>query len=65
MRHAHSQRRRYAAGVPYPLRAKYDCSGSADDAANFVPAAPIVPPAGDIIDWAGSYLHTLPGPVAR
>jgi hypothetical protein len=50
---------------PYPLRASYDGSGSVDDAANFVPASPLVSPANDIIDWAGSYLHTLPGPVAR
>jgi feruloyl esterase len=50
---------------PYPLRAKYDGTGSIDDAANFVPAPPIVSPAHDIIDWAGSYLHDVPGPVAR
>jgi hypothetical protein len=30
-----------------------------------VPAPPIVSPAHDIIDWAGSYLHDIPGPVAR
>lgn len=50
---------------PYPLRAKYDGTGSINDAANFVPAPPIVPPTGDVIDWAGSYLHRVPGPVAR
>jgi feruloyl esterase len=47
------------------LRAKYDGTGSIDDAANFVPAPPIVSPAHDVIDWAGSYLHDVPGPVAR
>jgi feruloyl esterase len=50
---------------PYPLRAAYDGSGSVDDAANFVPAPPLVSPAHDVIDWAGSYLHDVPGPVAR
>ncbi|HEU5475024.1 MAG TPA: tannase/feruloyl esterase family alpha/beta hydrolase [Actinophytocola sp.] len=50
---------------PYPARAAYDGTGSVDDAANFVPAPPLVSPAHDVIDWAGSYLHNLPGPVAR
>ena len=50
---------------PYPLRAKYDGSGSVDDAANFGPGEPVVSPAHDVIDWAGSYLYDLPGPVAR
>jgi hypothetical protein len=47
----------------YPLQARYDGSGSVDDATNFVP----VRPAGgsNIIDWAGSYLYDVPGPVAR
>lgn len=49
---------------PYPLRARYDGSGSVDDAGNFVPAPPLVPPTHDVIDWAGSYLHGVPGPVA-
>lgn len=49
---------------PYPLRARYDGSGSVDDAANFVPARPLVPPGNDTIDWAGTYLHHIPGPVA-
>jgi hypothetical protein len=49
---------------PYPLRAKYDGTGSIDDASNFVPARPLVPPR-DIIDWAGTDLYTMPGPVAR
>jgi hypothetical protein len=48
---------------PYPLVARYDGSGSIDDAANFVPARP----AGrlpEIIPWVGSYLHHIPGPVS-
>jgi pimeloyl-ACP methyl ester carboxylesterase len=49
---------------PYPLRAKYDGSGSTDDAANFIPAPPSTP-VNDIVNWAGTYLHNLPGPVAR
>ena len=49
---------------PYPARAEYDGSGSIDDASNFVPARPRVPPR-DAIDWVGSYLHRIPGPVAR
>jgi hypothetical protein len=48
---------------PYPLQAKYDGSGSIDDAANFVPHRPA--PRPDIIPWVGSYLHHIPGPVAR
>lgn len=46
---------------PYPLRAKYDGSGSVDDAANFVPA----PGFGfrDRIRWAGEDLYRS-GPVA-
>lgn len=49
---------------PYPLRARYDGTGSIDDAGNFVPAHPPSPPR-DTIDWVGAYLHALPGPVAR
>ena len=47
---------------PYPLRAKYDGSGSIDDAANFVAA----PGFGfrDRIRWAGEDLYYRPGPVA-
>lgn len=47
---------------PYPLRAKYDGSGSIDDAANFVAA----PGFGfsDRIRWAGEDLYHRPGPVA-
>jgi feruloyl esterase len=48
---------------PYPLRARYDGSGSVDDAANFVPVAPARPPR-DVISWVGAGLHALPGPVA-
>jgi Tannase and feruloyl esterase len=48
---------------PYPLRAAYDGTGSIDDASNFVPAPPPVPP-HDTIDWVGTDLYTEPGPVA-
>jgi Tannase and feruloyl esterase len=48
---------------PYPLRARYDGSGSIDDARNFVAAAPLVPP-HDTVDWVGAYLYHLPGPTA-
>lgn len=41
---------------PYPLVARYDGSGSVDDAANFVPVEPPTPPQ-DKIDWAGSGLY--------
>jgi pimeloyl-ACP methyl ester carboxylesterase len=47
---------------PYPLRAKYDGSGSIDDAANFVPFRPA--PTNDRIRWAGEDLHRIPGPTA-
>ncbi|MGW6933985.1 tannase/feruloyl esterase family alpha/beta hydrolase [Lentzea sp. NPDC054927] len=47
---------------PYPLRAKYDGSGSIDDAANFV-AAPGFQ-FHDRIRWAGEDLYHRPGPVA-
>ncbi|MQY05839.1 tannase/feruloyl esterase family alpha/beta hydrolase [Actinomadura macrotermitis] len=40
----------------YPLRARYDGTGSVNDAANFVPAAGR--PTRDIIRWAGEYLYT-------
>ncbi len=48
---------------PYPLRAMYDGTGSTDDARNFVPAAPWLPP-HDTIRWVGTDLYTKPGPVA-
>ncbi|RKT54931.1 tannase/feruloyl esterase family alpha/beta hydrolase [Saccharothrix australiensis] len=48
----------------YPTRARYDGTGSIDDAANFVPAPPRQPP-HDTVDWVGSYLHHVPGPVTR
>lgn len=48
----------------YPAQARYDGSGSIDDAANFVPVPPSDPPR-DAVDWAGSFLHHLPGPVTR
>ncbi len=47
---------------PYPLRAKYDGTGSTDDAANFTPVPPPVP-RKDAVDWLGTHLHGLPGPV--
>ncbi|WP_328593124.1 tannase/feruloyl esterase family alpha/beta hydrolase [Lentzea tibetensis] len=47
---------------PYPLRAKYDGTGSTDDAANFVPFRP--KPANDRIHWAGEDLYAKPGPTA-
>jgi feruloyl esterase len=49
---------------PYPLRARYDGTGSIDDATNFVPAPPLTPP-HDQIHWAAEYLYRIPGPVAR
>ncbi|HEV2782301.1 MAG TPA: tannase/feruloyl esterase family alpha/beta hydrolase [Actinophytocola sp.] len=49
---------------PHPLRARYDGTGSIDDAANFVPARPASPPR-DTIRWPGEFLHFIPGPVAR
>ena len=48
---------------PYPARAKYDGTGSRDDASNFVPDQPLLPP-HDIIRWVGTDLYTQPGPVA-
>jgi feruloyl esterase len=48
---------------PYPLRAKYDGTGSVDDAGNFLPERPPAPPS-DIIGWAGTDLYARPGPVA-
>jgi hypothetical protein len=48
---------------PYPLQAKYDGTGSIDEASNFVPAAPPAPPR-DIVHWVGDNLYTKPGPVA-
>jgi feruloyl esterase len=48
---------------PYPQRARYDGTGSIDDAANFVPDRPLVP-SHDTIRWAGTDLYAKPGPVA-
>lgn len=48
---------------PYPLQARYDGSGSVDEASNFVPVRP--GGGSNVIDWAGSYLYDVPGPVAR
>ncbi|MBB5803173.1 feruloyl esterase [Saccharothrix ecbatanensis] len=48
---------------PYPLTARYDGTGSIDDAANFRPAPP-ARPTRDAVDWIGPYLHHKPGPVA-
>ncbi|WP_033430925.1 tannase/feruloyl esterase family alpha/beta hydrolase [Saccharothrix syringae] len=48
---------------PYPLTARYDGTGSIDDAANFRPAPP-ARPTRDAVDWVGTYLHRVPGPVA-
>ncbi|GIJ50355.1 feruloyl esterase [Virgisporangium aliadipatigenens] len=47
----------------YPTRARYDGTGSIDDARNFVPAPPARPLA-DVISWAGDNQHHVPGPVA-
>jgi feruloyl esterase len=49
---------------PYPLRAKYDGSGSVDDPANFYAVKP-AKPVRDKIRWLGEYLHYVPGPVAK
>ncbi|WP_037311990.1 tannase/feruloyl esterase family alpha/beta hydrolase [Amycolatopsis orientalis] len=48
---------------PYPLQAKYDGTGSVDDAANFVPVPPSRP-SHDIVNWAGNDLYGKVGPVA-
>jgi feruloyl esterase len=48
---------------PYSVRARYDGSGSIDDASNFVPAAPMLAP-HDTIRWVGTDLYTKPEPVA-
>ncbi|MEV1113656.1 tannase/feruloyl esterase family alpha/beta hydrolase [Actinosynnema sp. NPDC049800] len=48
---------------PYPLTARYDGTGSVDDAANFV-AAPPAEPTRDAVDWVGAYLYEKPGPAA-
>lgn len=42
---------------PYPVRAKYDGTGSINDANNFTPAAPLLPP-HDTIHWVGTNLYT-------
>jgi feruloyl esterase len=47
---------------PYPLRARYDGSGSIDSARNFVPARPLV--ASHPIRWAGEDLFARRGPSA-
>ncbi|HEV8561001.1 MAG TPA: tannase/feruloyl esterase family alpha/beta hydrolase [Actinophytocola sp.] len=49
---------------PYPLVARYDGSGSVDDASNFQPAR-VAAPAPDKVRWAGEFLNRIPGPVAR
>jgi len=46
----------------YPLRARYDGTGSIDDAANFVPAPTTAP--RTVIRWAGESLYHRPGPTA-
>ncbi|MBP2325793.1 feruloyl esterase [Kibdelosporangium banguiense] len=48
---------------PYPLQAKYDGSGSIDDAADFVAVPPQSPPK-DQISWVGTYQYAIPGPRA-
>jgi hypothetical protein len=48
---------------PYPSQARYDGTGSIDEASNFVPIEPAVPP-HDIVNWVGNDLYTRPGPVA-
>jgi feruloyl esterase len=48
---------------PYPSQAKYDGTGSIDDASNFVPKPPRTPP-HDTIPWVGTDLYAKPGPVA-
>ena len=47
----------------YPLQAKYDGTGSIDDARNFRALAPTQTP-DDVISWAGNGLYTGTGPVA-
>ncbi|GLZ30036.1 feruloyl esterase [Lentzea sp. NBRC 105346] len=47
---------------PYPLTARYDGTGSIDDASNFLPYRPSV--SNDKIHWAGENLYYKPGPVA-
>jgi feruloyl esterase len=48
---------------PYPLQAKYDGTGSIDDASNFVAKPPRLP-LHDTIPWVGTDLFAKPGPVA-
>jgi hypothetical protein len=48
---------------PYPLVARYDGSGSVDDARNFVPVR-VPGRLNDIIRWAGTDMYYRPGPVA-
>lgn len=48
---------------PYPLQAKYDRTGSIDDAANFVPVRPSRS-TSDIVNWAGNDLYDRPGPIS-
>lgn len=43
----------------YPLQARYDGSGSVDDAGNFVPVAPQGRP-DDVIDWVGDSNYAAP-----
>jgi feruloyl esterase len=49
---------------PYPLVARYNGTGSIDDAANFHAVPPASPP-HDVVHWAGDGLYEIPGPVAR
>ncbi len=48
---------------PYPLQARYNGTGSIDDAANFHPAVVSGPP-HDVIHWAGDGQY-IAGPVAK
>jgi hypothetical protein len=47
---------------PYPAQTRYTGTGSIDDARNFVAVAPSGPP-HDTVDWAGTGLSAMPGPV--
>ncbi|MEU9266046.1 tannase/feruloyl esterase family alpha/beta hydrolase [Streptomyces sp. NPDC048251] len=43
---------------PYPKVARYDGTGSVDDAANFVARTPSARPDGDAYDWLGKRLYS-------
>jgi feruloyl esterase len=43
---------------PYPQVARYDGTGSVDDASNFVAATPSTHPAPDAYDWVGKRLYS-------